>query len=334
MFRWLNRRLDARGFSLTEVMVGGAILAGVAVAGARLFKDQRQSQAKLDADQLLQQFHQNLTKFIQDDRNCNATLAAAGWYNKTPAQVITSTFTNFYPCSNCNTMGFNYDLSNSTAAATRYIGVNDWIENVNGQTNKQLGLWKVKSINWKPDFNQPLGSGTYMIRVTYKMKASGTPADPAETAAGIDWNGTRATKTVEVSKDIALNLRFTQNAVATSRQLKDCVSPKESSINNLQNDICETMTQVTSTGNIMGWTDASQGCKLAGSGGAPVKTCPNPGEVVQGINSDGTVHCVLLINGVDPFGDLVDPSAPSCAPGTSVKLVIDPISKKLKQACY
>lgn len=67
---------------MTEIMVGGAILAGVALSGARLFKDQRQSQGRLDSEQVLQDFHRNFTKFIQDEKNCNATFN--DWINRTP----------------------------------------------------------------------------------------------------------------------------------------------------------------------------------------------------------------------------------------------------------
>lgn len=317
MLSWQSLIKNRRGFSLTEVMVGGAILAGIGLAGARLFKDQRQSQARLDYEQELQIFHQNLTKFIQDEKNCNATFT--DWLGRTPAQVAISGTTEFWTCSNCGTtLGFNYDMS-SVARGTRFLQIPTWIENINGITTKEKGLWRINTpIMFKPGYAQPTGTGTFMLQVTYEM-------DPA-------FPGSRAVKKMSVKKDISLNLRFTQHTNPANRYLRECLSPKESAVNNLQSDICNSMTMVASTGNIMTWRDGTQSCDLLGTTpGSPVKTCPG-GMVVAGIQADGTVHCEMLNQGVAPAADLS--VATPCSPTAQVKLEWDPVTKKMRAACY
>ncbi|MES2525827.1 MAG: hypothetical protein V4598_02020 [Bdellovibrionota bacterium] len=304
---------------MTEVMVGGAILAGVGLAGARLFKDQRQAQTKIDHEQVIQQFHQNLTKFIQDEKNCNATLSNWGWNGRQADQMMSAPFNgNIHGCSNCGaTLGFDYDMSNSAAVPQRFIGAGDWIENVNGSTANTRGLWKMTGMAWKPGYTQPVGTGTYMIQVTYRM-------DPT-------FPDSRANKTAEVKKDIAISLRFTQAAATNARLLQECLSPKESAVNNLQVDVCKTMTQVSSAGNIMGWQDETQNCKSLGSDVAPVKDCGGPGMVIEGVNADGTVKCRSLQHGVTP-STLIDNSP--CGPTGTVRLDYNPVDKTLRTRCY
>jgi hypothetical protein len=294
-------------------MVGGAILAGVALSGARMFKGQRNSQAKLDHEQILQQFHQGLTKFLQDENNCNATFS--NWNGYTPTQVASATgatmISDLYTCSNCGLVqGFNYDLSNSNHPVTSFFHVPNWIENVNNTTVKQRGLWRLTSLDWK---SNPGGTGIWTLQVTYEM-------DPS-------FAGSRAVKKMSVRKDIALNFRFTENASIGSRLFKECLSPKESSVNNLQNDICTSMSTITSSGMIMSWSDAEQKCVV--QNGTPVKTCP-AGMVVEGIRSDGSVHCEMLNKGVDPTM-YVNPT--SCPPSSTIQLQYDPVTKKMKAVC-
>ena len=157
-----------------------------------------------------------------------------------------------------------------------------------------------------------------MVRVTYGM-------DPS-------WAGSRATKTLQINKDVAINLRFTQSGTVSSRLLKECISPKESAVNNLQVDVCKSMSQVTSAGNIMGWQDDGQNCKSLGTGAAPVKDCGAPNMVVEGVNADGTVKCRTLNQGIVPATDLMNSAA--CAPGGTVRLDYDPVTKRMRTLCF
>ncbi len=185
----------------------------------------------------------------------------------------------------------------------------------NAWLNPLSYMWKITDVRWK---STPPGTGAAVLRITY-----GT--DPA-------WPNSRAKKAYSVSKDINLTLRFSQNSNPALRLFQECISPKESSINNLQNDICGSMTQVTSTGNIMVWSDATQGCVALGNTSTPVKKCAAANMVIDGINADGTVRCKMLTNGVVPATDLMDNSG--CAPGSSIRMEFDVVTRKVKAVCY
>ncbi len=304
------------GFSMTEVMIGGAILAGVALGGARMFKDQRQSQTKLDQDQYLISFHQQLTKFIQNEKNCNATFQGA--WNFSPAQMATFDVDNFMECTTCTATNVDYDasVSTTTPVATSF-GEGQW-------TDPKAYMWRITDISWKtnPATGTPMvptATGNAVLRITY-----GT--DPS-------WPNSRAKKAFSLTKDINIMLRFTQDAVVANRQFKECISVTESSINNLQNDICGAMGGSISTiGSIMVWSDAAQGCVSLGSTSTPLKTCSTANMVIDGINADGTVRCRSITNGVVPSTDLMDNVG--CAPGTSIRMEYDTATQKLKARCF
>ncbi len=310
MFTLKLHRFLRAGFSVSEVMVGGAILAGIGLAGARMFKDQRQAQAKVVGEQELIQFHQMLTKMLQNENTCNATLAGAWNYN--PTQMASFDIANIMDCTSCTSTNVDYDASPSmtTPAATSY-GENIWI-------NPGTYLWKITDISWK---STPDGTGPAVLKITYGQAPSDVPG----------WAGSRAQKVYSVSKDINLMLRFSQNTTPSSRLFKECVAGKQSSINNLQNDICGSMTQVTSVGNIMVWDDATQGCVARGTTSAPVKVCTDANLVIDGINADGTVRCRSLTYGVSPATDLSQSTG--CLPGALVRMEYDTVTKRLKAKC-
>ena len=183
-------------------------------------------------------------------------------------------------------------------------------------TDPLANMWRITNISW---FKAPSSAtGAAVLRVTY-----GT--DPS-------WPGSRAKKAFSTSKDINLMFRFSQNTDPNLRLFKECVSPKESSVANLQNDICGSMTQVTSTGNIMVWSDATQGCVSLGSTSSPVKSCTAANMVIDGINADGTVRCKMLTDGIQPAVDYMDGAG--CNPGSSIRMEYDTVTKKLKAVCY
>lgn len=289
---------------MTEVMVGGAILAGVGLAGARMFKDQRQAQSKVDQEQSVNSYHQMLTKQLQNENVCSATLKGAWNYN--PTQMMAFDVVDIFDCETCTNTSLDYDAFTVTQSATNF-GENKWIAPFNG-------IWKITDISWKSVSN---GTGPAVMKITYGM-------DPS-------WPGSRAQKVYSFSKDINLMLRFTQNTDPNLRLFKECVAGKQSSINNLQNDICGSMTQVTSTGNIMVWSDATQGCVAIGTTSSPVKVCTDANLVIDGINADGTVRCRSLTYQVNPSTDLMQTTG--CLPGALVRMEYDSVTKRLKAKC-
>lgn len=293
----------SRGFSLTEVMIGGAVLAGVGLAGARMFKDQKEAQKRVNMDNALNTYHASLVKIVQNANNCNATLR--DWYNVQASGVggmapwTAIDLTNIYTCTGCTVEGYDYNASVSAIPnASRSLFVTE------GQWTDGTQTWKVKTLDLEPPSQ---GTGNGKIIVTYELN----PRMNSGTA-----------KTIK--RDANINMRFDQ----TTRQFKECLSGGESSVNNLQHDICESMRQVSSNGNVMQWNDQTQKCETIGTTASPLKTCP-AGTLVDGISTNGTVRCRNATQGTVPNQDLMLTSP--CAPGTSVKL--DIIDGKVKTTC-
>lgn len=279
-------------------MIGGGIMAGVALAGAQLFKDQRGAQKQVNLDGALSNFHADLVKIVHNANNCNATLQA--FYNTNASGTWSNASINeIFTCPNCTVEGVDYNASATTIPTrTSFIAENQYISGDR--------TWMIKTLDILPP---TAGTGVGKIIVNYELNPN--------------VNGGTAKS---VRKDININMRFDQ----TSRQFKECLSGNESSVNNLQHDICASMSQISSTGSIVSWDDLTQKCVYRGSSGAPVKTCP-AGTLLQGVAADGTVSCKNVTQGTTPSSDLMLPSSTTCPTGQSVKLEI--IDGKVMTRC-
>ncbi len=288
---------------MTEVMMGGAILAGVILAGARMFKDQKIAQKKVENEAALNTYHASLVKLMHNANNCNATLS--NYYNASGTGAWASPST-IYTCTGCTSTTANYSANITTIPGRTAFAVAGTTYTDGART------WLVESFQIGAAHNAlttgPSATGKAVMRVTYRLN----PNLP---------NGGR-----RVTKDINLNLRFTQ---AATPQFQECISGGESSVNNLSHDICSSMTQVSSSGTIMQWNDTTQSCEVVGSYASKVKECPS-GTVLEGIRSDGSVRCKAVSSGVTPGQDLMLQSA--CPPGSTVKLEI--VNGKIKTLCY
>jgi hypothetical protein len=127
-------------------------------------------------------------------------------------------------------------------------------------------------------------------------------------------------------------VRFNKDALAGNVGFKECFNDQESSVNNLQSDICKSlypaMTNITSSGALVFWDESSQSCKLNGTTSAPLIDCMTQGMMVEGIRSDGTAHCRSISQGFDP-SPMVDST--SCSANTNVILVWS--GSQLKVTC-
>lgn len=284
MFTEFKKILSSKqGFSLPEIMVGSSILIGVGLAGAMLFKDQTKAQSRVEHDQILSQFHSQLAKTMENAPNCNATMNQLGKYNQ--GSVGTSDAITTLSICDTTSLGCSLESDASTAAPLSYMSSGDWIDK--GARSRQI--WSIQSMGFA---NTRSNSGPVRLIIQYQLNP-------------------RIANRV-VSKEIILNLRFSAGG-----QFKECFNNQESTVNNLQNDLCKTLTPVASTGVVASWDEASQSCRLNGTVAAPLKDCTAAGLSVEGIRADGSVHCKAIMEGfnaapsVDPAVTCPPPQKPS-----------------------
>lgn len=280
----LNHLWGQRGFTLPEIMVGTAILAGVALAGATLFKDQNKAQSRLEHDKALSQFHTSVGRLLENNMHCNATVGSPG------ASISSGTaISSIRQCTaNCY-----WDVDAGTMTTSNFISEGEWTDNTQ--------IWQVTDISYVGTVNT---TGPLRMRITYQSN----PRIGART----------------ISKDIMLGVRFGGGTY------RGCASDQQSSVNNLQNDLCKSLTSITSTGSIISeWDDATQTCRLRDN----LKDCTAQGLMVEGIRPDGSVHCRSIGTGFNlESGSAFDGTSSSCAIGTTARLITN-ADGKLRVVC-
>ncbi len=175
----------------------------------------------------------------------------------------------------------------SAVSGSTFVSVGSWADS--GK------IWQITGISLK---SPPLtNSGRTLVYVDYQI-------NPALAAKF----GSRTAR-----KDIGVNFRFTQTG---SPSFMSCLSGSESSVNNLNNDLCLGLAAVNSSGTFSYWDDATQSCILKGTTAAPLTTCSSGNMVVQGFNPDGTIHCRTVNYGYNN-SDLIDGTTDACGSGAS-----------------
>jgi hypothetical protein len=299
---------SSTGFSLTEIMVGGAVLAGVALAGAQLLKNQKFSQRRVEHDQSLSLFHSNLLKSMNLTSNCNATMKAI-LPSSTSALAATSVST-LYMCvpgspagNKCADDNASADQSFDAYTPGAYQGTTLLS---NGQFIDNTRVWQVSGMQI---LDARTTTGTSRLRITYSM------------------NNRVGKKTI--SKDIFLNLRFT-----AAGHFKECINNQESNINNLQNDLCKSLNlsegTSTSDGRLAVWDEVTQTCRVVGS-----KDCSTQYNMsVDGIGADGVARCRPIVTPSDA-SDLGSPvqTSGSCPTGQKPQMYWDGATKKMVMRC-
>lgn len=271
----LTQILNAKGFSLTEVMVGGGILAGVALAGAQMFNAQKMGQKKITDEQKLATFHQGLQKQMGLSSNCNATFKAA---NLAYGVAIPNnqTFNALYGCGgDCeDTNRVNGGGTTKLDRKASDVTVGPILLNTApGSYIDAERVWQAESIVHRSKTGTSrTTTGPMVLRVTYRKDSRLTKGQE-----------------VKVIKDININTRF------SGGQFQECLNANESSINNLQKDMCNalsggfTTTGAAPTSAYARWDDATQTCIVNN------KDCSTQGLVLDGVDSLGNAKCKSVV---------------------------------------
>jgi type II secretory pathway pseudopilin PulG len=299
-------KLNQRGFSLLEIMIGGAILMGVGLAGATLFKNQSRAQKMLEHEQELNRFHENLVKTFTNTQACNATFRN---YRNTPNIPMgplnpSDVSRGFLTCSDpalCDEFkiepGATFsELIPPDASNKRWI---------NNQRK-----WRIASLELPYTVTS---SGDLKMNVSYINETEGSPK--------------------VVKKEIVVGVRFKNG---TGSVFKECVNPNVSSINNVQSELCRTLNanRTQHAGAVAGnyqatWDEETQNCNVVDLSTGN-QTCP-AGQVFEGYQADGTINC-KIINSQELKQVVTNTEAtyPGCPLG-SVKMV--KVGTELKIQC-
>lgn len=270
---FLKSLKGSKGFSLTEVVIGGAVLAGLGLAGAQLFKEQKKSQKSVEHDQKLSLFHGHLQKLMENNGHCNATMKSvipanssiAAGANVPALRTCTSGCQDLNATMNTTTVAnraWDAYTAGAYVAGGTLVAAGNFIDGTN--------VWQVTSMVMT---DTQTTTGPNRIRVSYRISPS---------------IGTRT-----VTKDIFVNLRFFNN------QFKECLNRQESTINNIQSDFCKSLNldngTVATDGRVAVWDDSTQTCVLQSG-----KTCAQYNLATDGIGEDGRVRCRPIIDTNDP----------------------------------
>jgi hypothetical protein len=86
-------------------------------------------------------------------------------------------------------------------------------------------------------------------------------------------------------------------------------------------------TGIYSTGQVATFNDLTQKCELNPS----LKDCTDQGMMVEGVRSDGTVHCRSISQGFDPGPSINGTSSPCSSSSSTAKLQF--VGGQLKVVC-
>ncbi len=297
------------GFSLMEVMLGGGIMAGVGLAGAKIYKDQLASQQAITEYAKLNDHHNTLKKLLSSSANCNVTIKS--YVGSSPAPIPSQDIGTLYTCNKhsdtaCRENGalLRNAFTPGVYIPNAYLDVNDFVDPGNGNDAGYHTRWRIERMQLIGRSN----SGPVVIRMHYRGR---------DTANGPGKL---------VTKDITLSTRF------DGSNFQECIDSQESSVNNMQNTLCNTMNPgvITSTGVGHGvlavWNPTTQQCEFTGS----KSTCPPNMQVSVGNN--GVATCRSITNSNDAT-DLNGGTTANCSPLQRPVLKFDPGTRKMRVEC-
>ncbi len=307
------------GMSLVEVMIGGAMLAGVALVGAELFKRQSSATQDVVARAELDAYHNKIVSILSDARNCTATFA--GSIGSTSITMVSSTLDRCCPNQSTNP---NCTLTQNSCAPGAPILANDikpfatFVPYARTPPPDTSGGF---TLHWRNLVNfdetgpvvAPAGNGVIKVILQIRYRLLRLYLTSGSATGG------------EVLRKIPLTLKF-----SSSGGFQGCVDGESGSKNTLQQELCRTLGP-----RLTYYSSGTDECKYLNT--TPTHSCPaitgDPRSILIGLNSNGDPVCR---SGIDAFNesDIIDPAAASdCGPGKNVGFYYDSVSKTIRVQC-
>lgn len=309
------------GFSLIEVMVAGALVAGLGLLGARIFSQQSEKVKLVETQELLNTYHDNLRTILTDEYNCNAMLAGSGPVSS--INVSPTTFTNInICCPGGSSTNPRCDVPIGSQSCRDPLSITPM--------NKSAILSKVAPDNFTDN--------TRKIRVddirffdpatkTYVTSLTGTSDKMYEMHLNYTLMHIQG-GIASVRKIIPLALRFNDKGI-----FKGCTTERSASNLTSLKEMCLSLNGVvgedgTAAMDLTNWVENADGTgKCVSIDTRPSHNCPAE-QVLVGISSTGAPICKNTVEWTNPADML---GGGGCTSGSTLRLVPD--GNKIRLEC-
>ena len=293
MNRWnslLKMKLGSDGFSLMEMMVGGAILIGASLAAVKMFSDQKISQRKIELDRILDAHISMLKMTLAAKTNCNATMQTGSIVNCTlvhgPAFVA--------PCSKAinNMATINSLISDFPTTLNAIKSTSGDVVTVGSRINDQNThvLNSIAVVN-------PGQTGLVRLNLDYRAVQFGTT----------------------IRRSLFVPIKFSADGTY------ECMDDKMGVEKTLQKEGCEAL-GVYGDYAADAQDCANRNIKALDSAGVGQFSCPAGNDVV-GVRSTGEVICATVNSHFIPNSNTVSPTPATGCNGKQVRLRVMPDNK-------
>jgi hypothetical protein len=301
---------NQRGAFLVEVILGGGLLIGIAIAASSFYKTRLKSQTYMEKLRNLDTFHSYLTQTLHNTGHCNSTFKEWDQSTVVPGSLAKDV-KRIWLCSNNCTEKFTTSTvqRNSspllTEATARPSDETEWLPFQKDTLTIRSKDWILKDLGMVPLTKS--GKGT--LKFLYEL-----------------FPGTSDSK--KVLKTIDLYFKFTPLSNGTPVFIS-CGSGKESSLRSVLQEMCESMSRVASApsgSTILGeWDYGEQECNLN-----PSPRC-GLNEAIKGVDKDGLLTCQSLTKDVEGM-NLYQPNEENCSGSLKPSIIID-VDGKLRISC-
>lgn len=243
-------KLASNGFSLMELMIGGAILAGIGLTGAQLIKGQKKVQSNIDHDLELDLMHAKISDmFTENAKDCDATFRSK--YNTSNLSAITQ----IRKCvDGCDSSKDASSVNASTSQVIYTTGLSSPHLTPPPTGSPTRNMWYIQSFGNLQPQNGATSTNIVVMPIHYAHK----------------------TQSRVVTKYVTMAMRF-----SSTGKFLQCLDQRTSNIQNLEKEMCGAVKITTGATTLRGvWNGDTQKCVVS-----PV-TCP-AGTTFVGIPGSG-----------------------------------------------